>query len=114
MDVLGIKVLLNMLEKKVIVKSKSGLWKMDVLMMIKLHENLKDIYIMFPSQYDINHTMDITYLLPIELFEVIFTDIKDNIINIVSLAYVNKNLHGIVSRYAKNQSIIRRPDCKYA
>src|SRR5947209_284473 len=58
--------------------------------------------------------MDITYLLP-ELFDQIIVLLKNNnIINIISLAFTNKRLHKIISTYAKNNSIKRIWDCKYA
>lgn len=58
--------------------------------------------------------MDITDVLPSELFGVLLNHLKDNIINIVTLVYVNKNLYRIVSKYAKNMFINRTPNCKYA
>jgi hypothetical protein len=55
-----------------------------------------------------------TYFLPIEVYDIIFDILSDNVINIVSLVHVNQYLHRIVSMYAKSKAIVRRPDCKYA
>lgn len=58
--------------------------------------------------------MDITNLIPIELFNMLFNIINDNTINIISLAYVNKFFHKNISIYAKNNKISKISDCKYA
>lgn len=57
--------------------------------------------------------MDILSL-PTELFELICDILKNNIIYIVSFAYVNKYLYKMISNYATNKLIERKPDCKYA
>lgn len=57
--------------------------------------------------------MDITHLLPTELFLMILDIINGNPINIVLISHTNKKLHEIVSTYGKNKSIIKL-DCKYA
>lgn len=51
---------------------------------------------------------------PIELYNLVFDILKDNVINIVTLAHVNIKLHSTVSVYARNAMIPRRPNCKYA
>lgn len=59
--------------------------------------------------------MDIVLSIPVELLKLIFDILNnDNIINVISLAHVNKNLHKLISLYGKENSINRIPNCKYA
>lgn len=58
--------------------------------------------------------MDVIFLLPTELFRIIFDILNDNVISIISLVHVNKKLHKIVSSYGKIKSIDRISNCVYA
>lgn len=58
--------------------------------------------------------MDLTYILPGDVFPFIFHHLNDNIVHLISLLHVNRFFHTSVSHYGQMQEFDRRQNCGYA